>query len=142
MPGAPRRAARRQNVMPSFGTLRNSANNSRRPANPSSVWTRKKKELVGNFKNAGRAWRRTAEAVLVHDWPQDAIGQAIPYGVYDLTNNRGFVCIGDCFDTPRFAVEAGPGWGADDGRRRLPPAERLLILAGAGRSDRRRAPGG
>ena len=99
MPGAPRRAARRQNVMPSFGTLRNSANNSRRPANPSSVWIRKK--------GAGRqlqerrpAWRRTAEAVLVHDWPRDAIGQAIPYGVYDLTNNRGFVCIGDCFERP------------------------------------------
>ena len=51
----------------------------------------KKKELVGDFKNAGRTWCRTAEAVQVHDWPQDAIGQAIPYGIYDLTNNRGWL---------------------------------------------------
>lgn len=95
----------------------------------------KKKELVGDFKNAGRTWRRTAEAVLVHDWPQDAIGQAIPYGIYDLTNNRGFVCIGDCFDTPRFAVEAIRDWWADHGSRHFPQAERLLILADAGGSN-------
>ena len=71
----------------------------------------------------------------MHDWPQDAIGQAIPYGIYDLTNNRGFVCIGDCFDTPRFAVEAVRDWWADDGSRRFPQAERLLILADAGGSN-------
>ena len=78
--------------------------------------------------------------MLVHDWPQDAIGQAIPYGVYDLTNNRGFVCIGDCFDTPRFAVEAVRDWWADDGSRRFPQAERLLILADAGGSNGCRCP--
>jgi len=91
--------------------------------------------MVGDFKNAGRTWRRTAEAVLVHDWPQDAIGQAIPYGIYDLTNNCGFVCIGDCFDMPRFAVEAIRDWWADDGSRHFPQAERLLILADAGGSN-------
>jgi hypothetical protein len=95
----------------------------------------KKKELVGDFKNAGRTWRRTAEAVLVHDWPQDAIGQAIPYGVYDLISNRGFVCIGDCFDTPRFAVEAISDWWAEEGSRCFRQAERLLILADAGGSN-------
>ena len=51
-----------------------------------------------------------AEPVLVHDWPQDAIGQAIPYRVYEVSANQGFVCVGDCFDTPRFAVEANGDW--------------------------------
>jgi hypothetical protein len=64
---------------------------------PSSVSIRKK-ELIGDFKNAGRTWRKLAEPVLVHDWPQDAIGQAIPYGVYEVSANQGFVCVGDCFD--------------------------------------------
>ncbi len=71
----------------------------------------------------------------MHDWPQDAIGQAIPYGIYELTGNRGFVCIGDCFNTPRFAVEAIRDWWAQDGSRRFVQAERLLILADAGGSN-------
>ena len=96
---------------------------------------RKKKELVGDYKNAGRTWCRKAEAVLVHDWPQDSIGQAIPYGIYEVTSNIGHVCIGDCFDTPRFAVEAIGDWWASEGRRRFPEAERLLILADAGGSN-------
>ncbi len=71
----------------------------------------------------------------MHDWPQDAIGQAIPDGIDDLTNNRGFVCLGDCFDTPRFAVEAiRDGW-ADHRSRHVPQAERWLILADAGGSN-------
>jgi len=73
--------------------------------------------------------------VLVHDWPQDAIGQAIPYGVYELTKNKGFVCVGDCFDTPRFAVDAIRDWWEYDGRRQFPKATRLLILADAGGSN-------
>jgi hypothetical protein len=99
------------------------------------VWTRKKKELVGDFYNAGRRWCKQADAVLVHDWPQDAIGQAIPYGVYELTTNRGFVCVGDCFDTPRFAVEAINDWWQLEGCRQFPRARRLLILADAGGSN-------
>jgi len=71
----------------------------------------------------------------VHDWPQDAVGQAIPYGVYETTTNRGYVCVGDCFDTPRFAVEAiRDGWEAE-GQRQFPKARRLLILADAGGSN-------
>lgn len=66
----------------------------------------RKKELVVDFKNTGRTWCRKAVPVLVYDWPQDAVGQAIPYGIYELTTNHAYVCIGDCFDTPRFAVEA------------------------------------
>ena len=101
----------------------------------SSAWIRKKKELVGNFRNAGRAWCRRAEPVLVHDWPQDALGQAIPYGIYELTTNRGHICIGDCFDTPRFAVEAISAWWEAEGQRRFPHTGRLLVLADAGGSN-------
>ena len=71
----------------------------------------------------------------MHDWPQDAVGQAIPYGIYELTTNRGHVCIGDCFDTPRFAVEAISNWWEAEGRRRFPKTERLLVLADAGGSN-------
>ena len=99
------------------------------------MWIRKKKELVGNFRNAGRAWCRKAEPVLVHDWPQDAVGQAIPYGSYELTTNRGHVCIGDCFDTPRFAVEAISNWWEAEGQQRFPDTGRLLVLADAGGSN-------
>ena len=73
--------------------------------------------------------------MLVHDWPQDALGQAIPYGVYELTTNTGFVCVGDCFDTPRCAVDASRDWWAYDGRQQFPRATRLLILADAGGSN-------
>lgn len=95
----------------------------------------KKKELVGNFRNTGQRWCKKADAVLVHDWPQDAVGQAIPYGIYETTTNRGYVCVGDCFDTPRFAVEAISHWWQDAGQRQFPDATRLLILAGAGGSN-------
>jgi hypothetical protein len=66
----------------------------------------KKKELIGGFRNAGRSWSRVAEVVNVHDFPQDALGRAVPYGVYDLRRNRGLVCVGQSSDTPRFAVAA------------------------------------
>ncbi len=90
---------------------------------------------MGNFHNGGRRWCKEAEPVLVHDWPQDAVGQAIPYGVYEVSTDRGFVCVGDCFDTPRFAVEAITDWWELEGRRQFPRATRLLILADAGGSN-------
>ena len=71
----------------------------------------------------------------MHDWPQDALGQAIPYGIYNLNRNRGHVCVGDCFDTPRFAVEAIAEWWRDEGEALFPTARRLLILADAGGSN-------
>lgn len=95
----------------------------------------KKKELIGNFKNNGCAWCKKAEPVLVHDWPQEAIGQAVPYGIYDVTANAGFVCVGDCFDTPRFAVDAIVDWWFSTGRRCYGQARRLMILADAGGSN-------
>ena len=59
----------------------------------------KKKELIGVFKNAGRAWSQEAEAVNVHDFRGDATGRAVPYGIYDLTHNRGTVYVGSSGDT-------------------------------------------
>ena len=71
----------------------------------------------------------------MHDWPQDSIGQAVPYGIYDVSANRGYVCVGDCFDTPRFAVEAIADWWRDEGRVFYRGARRLLVLADAGGSN-------
>nr|WP_251199596.1 ISAzo13 family transposase [Aromatoleum aromaticum] len=90
---------------------------------------------MGNFRNAGQSWCREPEAVLVHDFPQDAVGQAIPYGIYSLNDNHGYVCVGDCFDTPRFAVETIHDWWGCEGYRHYPQAKRLLILADAGGSN-------
>jgi hypothetical protein len=59
----------------------------------------KKTELIGNFKNAGRVWGREPEAVNVHDFPSEALGRAVPYGIYDLTHNRGTVYVGSSADT-------------------------------------------
>jgi hypothetical protein len=95
----------------------------------------KKKELVGNFKNAGRAWGRRAAAVQVHDFRQDALGRAVPYGIYDLSHNRGTVYVGASADTPRFAVQVIARWWQSEGRATFPGADRLLVLADAGGSN-------
>jgi hypothetical protein len=95
----------------------------------------KKKELIGNFKNAGQAWGTEAEAVNAHDFPQDADGRAVPYGIYDLTHNHGSVYVGSSGDTPQFAVDAIARWWEDQGRVRFPAADQVLILADAGGSN-------
>lgn len=95
----------------------------------------KKKELIGNFKNAGRAWGQEAEAVNVHDFPHDALLRAVPYGIYDVGNNRGSVYVGTSADTPEFAVTALARWWEDEGRQRFPDATQVLILADAGGSN-------
>src|SRR2546421_10859804 len=95
----------------------------------------KKKELIGNFKNAGRAWGQGAEAVNVHDFPHDALMRAVPYGIYDVDSNRGSVYVGTSADTPEFAVTALARWWEDEGRRQFPHATQLLILADAGGSN-------
>jgi hypothetical protein len=89
----------------------------------------KKKERVGNFKNNGRAWRKEAEAVNVHDFLQEGLGRAVPYGIYDLSANHGFVRVGTSADTPEFAVDALCRWWEQEGRRQYPSAGKLLILA-------------
>ena len=95
----------------------------------------KKKELIGTFKNAGRAWSQDAEAVNVHDFPSDAEGRAVPYGVYDVTRNRGTVYVGSSGDTAAFAVDALARWWDAAGRATYPTAAHLLILADGGGSN-------
>lgn len=97
----------------------------------------KKKELVGAFKNGGREWRPRGmpEAVKVHDFLEPELGKAIPYGVYDLTSNHGWVSVGIDHDTARFAVEAIRRWWRKMGARRYPNARRLLITADGGGSN-------
>jgi hypothetical protein len=97
----------------------------------------KKKELVGNFKNAGREWqpRGEPELVDVHDFPDQALGKAIPYGVYDVAANDGFVSVGIDHDTPVFAVTSIAAWWKQVGSKRYPNTRELLITADAGGSN-------
>ncbi len=95
----------------------------------------KKKELVGDFKNAGRAWRREPDPVNAHDFRQDASHRAAPYGVYDLTHDRGYVAVGTSADTAEFAVDAIASWWEQRGSVAFPGADKILILADAGGSN-------
>ena len=95
----------------------------------------KKKELIGNFKNAGRSWCLAAEAVNDHDFDQDALGKAVPYGIYDLNHNLGYVYVGNSADTPQFAVEAIARWWQTEGQSMFPGQTQILILADAGGSN-------
>jgi hypothetical protein len=99
----------------------------------------KKKELIGNFKNAGRRWCRRADEVNAHDFLQDAECRAVPYGVYDPARNRGQMRVGVSGDTPRFAVDSIRRWLRREGRAAYPAARRLLIQADAGGSNSCRA---
>jgi Rhodopirellula transposase DDE domain len=92
----------------------------------------KKKELVGNFKNAGRCWRKQAVAVLDHDFPSAAAGRAIPYGIYDQGQNAGYVVVGTSAETAAFAIEALQTWWLETGRWCYPRTPRLLIEADCG----------
>ena len=97
----------------------------------------KKKELVGNFKNGGREWRRRGrrQEVRVHDFPDPKMKKAIPYGVYDLTHNEGWVSVGIDHDTARFAAATIRRWWRKMGRKRYPKARALLITADCGGSN-------
>ncbi|QDV35585.1 Rhodopirellula transposase (plasmid) [Tautonia plasticadhaerens] len=95
----------------------------------------KKKELVGNFKNAGAAWLREPEEVNVYDFLSDAECRATPYGICDVLSGRGHVCVGTSADTPAFAVEAIGSWWARHGSERYRGADELLILADGGGSN-------
>jgi hypothetical protein len=101
----------------------------------------KKKELVGDFKNAGKEWQPTGtpETVRVHDFPTDAVGKAIPYGVYDMARNEAWVSVGRDHDTPAFAVASIRQWWSMMGRPAYRDAETLLITADAGGSNGYRA---
>jgi hypothetical protein len=95
----------------------------------------KKKELIGNFRNAGQTWCREAEVVNVHDFPQDALGRAVPYGIYQLDVNRGSVYVGASADTPQSAVDVIASWWQDEGEDAFPDTDQLLILADGGGSN-------
>ncbi len=97
----------------------------------------KKKELVGDFKNAGREWRPQGEPeeVRVHDFQDPALGKVIPYGVYDLANNQGWVSVGIHRDTAQFASRTIQRWWEDMGAKRFPRARELLITADGGGSN-------
>jgi len=97
----------------------------------------KKKELIGRFKNAGRAWRPQGkpEKVKVHDFLDPQKGKAIPYGVYDLGRNLGWVSVGVDHDTAAFAVATIRRWWRELGRKHYPRATSLLITADSGGSN-------
>ncbi len=97
----------------------------------------KKKELVGDFKNAGRVWRPQGEPeeVRVHDFLIKELGRAVPYGIYDLAANAGWVSVGMNHDTAAFAVQTIRRWWAEIGSTRYPNATRLVITADGGGSN-------
>ncbi len=108
-----------------------------REGNPVLSVDTKKKERVGNFKNAGRTWRRKGKpyGVNIYDFPTLGEGTAIPYGAYDVTRNRGFVNVGITHDTAEFAVESLRWWWRRYGRRAYPKAIGWLVCADAGGSN-------
>lgn len=97
----------------------------------------KKKELVGEFKNAGEEWqpRGSPEKVKVHDFPVKGLGKAIPYGVYDLARNEGWVSVGIDHDTAEFAAASIGRWWREMGSARYPRATELMITADGGGSN-------
>ena len=101
----------------------------------------KKKELIGAYRNAGREWRPKGqpEEVKVHDFIDRELGKAIPYGVYDLTANAGWVSVGVDHDTAEFAVHTVRRWWRQMGRHTYPDAKRLLITADGGGSNSSRS---
>ncbi len=97
----------------------------------------KKKELIGNYLNAGQQWRASGEPLHVqgHDFPGPDIPRAFPYGIYDIGRNAGFVNVGTDHDTGAFAVASIRGWWRAEGRRLYPDAKKILITADAGGSN-------
>jgi hypothetical protein len=97
----------------------------------------KKKELVGDYANGGAEWQPAGEPerVRVHDFIDPEVGKAVPYGVYDVANDEGWVSVGDSADTAAFAVESIRRWWSHMGAVRFPTATRLLITADAGGSN-------
>ena len=97
----------------------------------------KKKELIGNFKNNGKEWKPKGEfdEVNVYDFMQFAVGKAVPYGIYDMKLNEGYVNVGIDHDTAEFAVQSIKRWWECMGKKRYPDAKRLLITADGGGSN-------
>jgi hypothetical protein len=101
----------------------------------------KKKELVGDFKNPGQEWHPQGEPekVRTHDFPDEELGKVIPYGVYDVTNNQGWVNVGIDHDTAYFAAASIQRWWEEMGAARFPRAQQLFLTADGGGSNSSRA---
>jgi transposase len=99
----------------------------------------KKKELIGNFRNPGRLWCRQPPEVDEHSFPSQAEGVAVPFGVYDLGKNRGYVVVGTSHNTPEFAVSVIARWWEEEGHVSYPRKRHLLILADGGGANGRRS---
>ena len=97
----------------------------------------KKKELLGNYANAGRQWRRATQPLAVngHDFPSPSVPRAFPYGIYDIGRNEGFVNVGTDHDTGAFAVASIRGWWRAEGRLLYPAARQIVVTADAGGSN-------
>jgi hypothetical protein len=97
----------------------------------------KKKELIGNYRNAGQQWRPAKQPTTVrgHDFPTAAVPRAYPYGIYDVGRNTGFVNIGTDHDTGAFAVASIRGWWRYEGKRLYPAADTILLTADGGGSN-------
>jgi len=108
-----------------------------RAAQPVISVDTKKKELVGNYANQGKQWLRKGQAAHVngHDFPDPSVPRAHPYGIYEMTRNKGFINVGTDHDTATFAVASIRAWWQAQGRRAYPLARRLLITADAGGSN-------
>ena len=92
----------------------------------------KKKELIGQFRNPGRTWRQQPIPVLETDFPSDAKGKAVPYGIYDVGNNEGYMVVGVSHETAEFAMNAIQRWWREIGQARYPGCHQLLLQADSG----------
>jgi hypothetical protein len=124
-----------------FEYINAQAQRSQRRRQPVISVDTKKKELVGDFKNGGQEWRPEGqpEEVRTHDFPDPELGKAIPYGVYDVTHNQGWVSVGIDHDTAYFAAASIRRWWQEMGSRRFPRASELLLTADGGGSNSHRS---
>lgn len=99
----------------------------------------KKKEMIGNFKNPGAKWDKIGHLVNDHDFPSDALGKAVPYGIYDTIRNKGMVIVGTSSDTPEFAVDSIVTWWRKEGCKSYSGSSEILILADNGGSNSARS---
>ena len=119
-----------------FRVIRRRRNRFARARDPVVSIDCKKKELVGNFTNAGAAWKQHRIETLATDFRSDATGFAVPYGLYDTEANRGLVVVGTCRETPTFVTDCVATWWKTEGSKRYPTSRRLLILADGGGGNR------
>ena len=124
-----------------FGYINQQATAALKEGRPVVSVDTQKKELVGEYKNSGQEWRPRGQpqTVNVHDFPDKKLGKAIPYGVYDVANNEGWVSVGTNHDTAEFAAASIGRWWREMGRQRFPRATRLMITADGGGSNSSRS---